>query len=155
MADEWRESELVIRLLAGRWTLALIAQLAVGGRRYQDLHAALDGISHKVLTDTLRRAERDGLIFRNVDRNRVETATLYQLTDLACSLEAPLTTLAAWAARNWTQVQAARSEWDRRADRLPLSSPVGLALDAIRDISWIGVLLRRHGGTEARDGFGI
>lgn len=35
--------------------------LSDAGRRYQDLHDALDGISHKVLTDTLRRAERDGL----------------------------------------------------------------------------------------------
>jgi DNA-binding HxlR family transcriptional regulator len=117
MADQWSESELVIRLVAGRWTLALLAQLAIGGHRYQDLHAALDGISHKVLTDTLRRAERDGLVFRHVDRNRVETTTLYQLTDLARSLEEPLTALAAWAARNGPQVQDARREWDQRTDR--------------------------------------
>jgi hypothetical protein len=49
----------LIAILAGRWTLAVIAQLADGGRRYQDLDDALDGVSHKVLTDTLRRAERD------------------------------------------------------------------------------------------------
>jgi len=42
-------------------------QLAAGGRRYQDLHDALDGISPKVLTETLRRAERDGLIRRHLD----------------------------------------------------------------------------------------
>jgi DNA-binding HxlR family transcriptional regulator len=117
MADQWYESELVIRLLAGRWTLALLGQLATGGRRYQDLHAALDGISHKVLTDTLRRAERDGLVFRQVDHNRIETTTLYLRTDLGCSLEEPLTALAAWAERNWTEVQAARRGWDQRSDQ--------------------------------------
>jgi DNA-binding PadR family transcriptional regulator len=42
----------------------------------------VDGISYKVLTDTLRRAERDGLITRHLDPGRVETATLYKLTDL-------------------------------------------------------------------------
>jgi DNA-binding HxlR family transcriptional regulator len=40
---------------------------AEGGRRYQDLHDALDGISHKVLTETLRRAERNGRIVRHLD----------------------------------------------------------------------------------------
>jgi DNA-binding HxlR family transcriptional regulator len=49
-----------------------------------------------VLTDTLRPAERDGL----VARHRVETATLYELTDLACSLEDSLQTFACWAKQN-------------------------------------------------------
>jgi DNA-binding HxlR family transcriptional regulator len=50
-----RHPHQVIELLAGRWTLGVLAQLGDGGRRYQELHDALDGISHKVLTDTLRR----------------------------------------------------------------------------------------------------
>jgi DNA-binding HxlR family transcriptional regulator len=54
-----------------------LAELAREGRRYQDLHDALDGISYKVLTETLRRAERVGLIARHLDGDRVETATLY------------------------------------------------------------------------------
>jgi HxlR-like helix-turn-helix len=48
--------------------------------RYQELDEAPDGVSHKVLTDTLRRAERDGLVGRHLDPGRVDTATLYQLT---------------------------------------------------------------------------
>jgi DNA-binding HxlR family transcriptional regulator len=54
----------------------VLAGLAAGGRRYQDLHDALDGISHKVLTDTLRRAERDGLSSRHVAAGRMDTAPL-------------------------------------------------------------------------------
>jgi DNA-binding HxlR family transcriptional regulator len=72
----------LVQLLAGRWTLAIVSELAATGCRYQDLHDALNGISHKVLTDTLRRAERDGLICRHLDPGRIETATLYELTDL-------------------------------------------------------------------------
>lgn len=67
----------LVRLIMGRWTLNVLAELSQRGRRYQDLHDALGGISHKVLTDTLRRAERDGLVMRHVDAGRVETATLY------------------------------------------------------------------------------
>ena len=59
MPDHWSDSESALRLLVGRWTLAVLGELAHGGRRYQDLHTALDRISRKVITDTLRRAERE------------------------------------------------------------------------------------------------
>ena len=64
----------LISLLAGRWTLAVLAQLADGGRRYQNLDDALEGVSHKVLTETLRRAERDGLISRHEPPSRYRRA---------------------------------------------------------------------------------
>lgn len=100
-----REAGLFIHLLAGRWTLAVLAELAATGRRYQDLHDALDGISYKVLTETLRRAERDGLITRRLDGGRVETSTLFELTDLGRSLDQPLAALAEWAEANWKAVE--------------------------------------------------
>ncbi|HEY3843444.1 MAG TPA: helix-turn-helix domain-containing protein [Acidimicrobiales bacterium] len=106
-----------IELLAGRWTLAVLAQLHGGGRRYQDLHDALEGIAHKVLTETLRRAERDGLVTRHLDAEHIETATLYGLTDLGRSLDEPLTAFDRWVEVNWERVEAARREWDRRAGR--------------------------------------
>lgn len=83
----------------GRWTLKLLAELSGGGRRYHDLHGALGGISHMVLTDTLRRAEREGLVTRHVDAGRVETATLYRLTDVGRSLDGPLAALDRWTPR--------------------------------------------------------
>lgn len=102
-----------IRLLGGRWTPAILAELTNGGRRYQDLYDALDGISYKMLTETLRRAERDGLISRHLDGERIETTTLYELTDLGRSLDAPLAAMIAWADANWQTVEAARRHWDR------------------------------------------
>jgi DNA-binding HxlR family transcriptional regulator len=53
-------------LIGGRWTLKMLTELAAGGRRYQDIYTILDGVSHKVLTDTLRSAERDGLLTRRL-----------------------------------------------------------------------------------------
>ena len=113
MSDPQRPRQ-TIELVDGRWTLPVLALLADGGRRYQDLDDALDGVSHKVLTATLRRAERDGLITRHVDPGRVDTATLYQLTDLGRSLDQPLAALSRWAENNWPQVEAARRAWNRR-----------------------------------------
>jgi DNA-binding HxlR family transcriptional regulator len=106
----------LIVLLAGRWTLPVLAELADGGRRYQELDEALDGVSHKVLTDTLRRAERDGLVVRHLDPGRVDTATLYQLTDLGRSLDEPLTALERWVDANWPEIEEARRRWNKRSD---------------------------------------
>ena len=103
----------VIRLLGSRWALSVLAKLNDGGLRYQDLHDALDGISYKVLTETLRRAKCDGLIARHLDESRIETATLYELTDLGRSLDTPLSAMAEWADRNWQVVEVARERWDR------------------------------------------
>jgi DNA-binding HxlR family transcriptional regulator len=90
VARRWTSLEHVISLVDGRWTIALLSELVEGARRYQDFDGALEDISHKVLTDTLRRAERDGLIARHLDPNLVETATVYELTDLGRSLDEPL-----------------------------------------------------------------
>jgi DNA-binding HxlR family transcriptional regulator len=112
----FERSSLLVRLIMGRWTLKLLAELSEGGRRYQDLHDAIGGISHKVLTDTLRRAERDGLVIRDLDAGRVETATLYRLTDLGRSLDEPLAALDRWTASYWHEVEAARQHWNQRSE---------------------------------------
>lgn len=115
MTEHCLRAEQFISLVAGRWTLPVINELACGGRRYQDLHHGLDGISHKVLTDTLRRLERDGLVMRHIDATRVETATLYILTDLGRSLSEPLAAAAGWSEANWPEVEAAHRRWDSRS----------------------------------------
>lgn len=114
MTRERSGLDAVVGLISGRWTLGVLAELAAGGRRYQDLHEVLDGVSHKVLTDTLRSAERDGLISRRLDSGRMDTATLYELTDLGKSLDEPLGALGRWADANWHLVETARRSWSAR-----------------------------------------
>ena len=94
----------------------MLAELQAGGRRYQELDEALDDVSHKVLTDTLRRAERDGLVVRHLDPGRVETATLYELTELGRSLDEPLVALERWVDANWPEIEEARRRWTQRSD---------------------------------------
>ncbi len=110
----WRRPYALVGLIGGRWTLVVLAELDAGGRRYQDLHDALDGISHKVLTDTLRRAECDGFIRRHLDSERMGTATLYELIDLGRSLDEPLAALGRWVDANWELVEAAQRDWASR-----------------------------------------
>jgi len=109
---DWLRSEGFVKLLSGRWTLAVLEELSSGGLRYQDLHDALNSISHKVLTETSRRSERDGLITRHLDDGRVETATLYELTGLGRSLELLLAAMGEWVDANWQSVDMARQRWD-------------------------------------------
>jgi len=71
------------------------------------------GLPH---TDTLRRAERDGLISRHLDPERVETATLYDLTDLGRSIDEPLDALCQWVDANWGTVEAAHRRWAARTE---------------------------------------
>lgn len=115
MSERWGSSIPLVRVLAGRWTIALLVELGRSDRRYQELHDRLDGISHKVLTDTLRRAERDGLVVRRLDSDRVESATLYQLTNFGRSLDAPLNALGQWVESHWSETEAAQRLWDQRA----------------------------------------
>jgi DNA-binding HxlR family transcriptional regulator len=70
------------------------------------------------LTETLRRAERDGLITRHLDVDHIETAKRYELTDLGRSLGEPLAAFDRWVEANWERVvEAARHDWDRQAGR--------------------------------------
>jgi DNA-binding HxlR family transcriptional regulator len=98
MNDAGSRPKMLIQLLASRWTPPILAQLSNTGQRYQ--YDSLDGIAYKVLTETLRRAERDGLIARHLDPGRIGVATLYELTDLGSSLDAPLAAMAEWGDAN-------------------------------------------------------
>ncbi len=77
----------------------------------------------EVLTDTLRGAERDGLVVRRLHPERTGTATLYEFSELGRSLEGPLSVLERWVEANWHLVDVARLSWSTRADSRPGSAP--------------------------------
>lgn len=99
--------------IANKWTAMVVIALSGGRLRFGDLRTTVDGISGKVLTDTLRDLERDGLVTRHVHAEmppRVE----YELTTLGRTLHAPLQALGRWAEEHIEEVLAARETYDTR-----------------------------------------
>ena len=82
--------------------------------RYSQLARRLAGVSQKMLTQTLRSLERDGLITRTVTPTVPVTVT-YELTDLGCSLLDPVRGLKSWAETHMSTVLANREAHDARA----------------------------------------
>lgn len=87
--------------IGDKWTLLVIARLARGRLRYNELHRSMEGVSQRMLTRTLRGLEGDGLIDRVVHPT-VPPAVDYGLTPLGESLLHPLSALADWAVAHHT-----------------------------------------------------
>ena len=97
--------------LADRWTVVLIEQLESGPQRFGRLRDAADGISEKMLTQTLRGLERDGFIaLRSVAATPGQVE--YLLTPLGRSVLEPLAAVRAWAGRHIVEVERSRLAFD-------------------------------------------
>jgi DNA-binding HxlR family transcriptional regulator len=97
--------------IANKWTAMVVIALSTGRMRFGVLRNTVQGISPKVLTDTLRDLERDGLVARYAYAEippRVE----YELTALGRTLHTPLHALGRWAEENIPEVLAAREAYD-------------------------------------------
>jgi DNA-binding HxlR family transcriptional regulator len=86
--------------LAAKWRVLLIYALLAGPQRHAELRRRLPGITQKVLTETLRAMERDGLVERRVVKNTAPQHVEYSLTALGSTLQEPLTAICAWAAEH-------------------------------------------------------
>ncbi len=107
-------NELIGRV-ADRWTMQILEVLAENGTlRFTRLGALVNGISQKMLTQTLRQMERDGLMTRTI-HPVVPPKVEYQLTALGLSLGAAFCGVWVWAADHLAQVEQARHAFDRRA----------------------------------------
>jgi DNA-binding HxlR family transcriptional regulator len=102
----------LIGRVADKWTMLILEALEEGGElRFKALGRAVPGISQKMLTQTLRAMERDGLVHRTVHAvvpPRVE----YRLTDLGHSLGAAFCGVWLWAEDNLSAMEAARGRFD-------------------------------------------
>ena len=101
----------VLDLITNKWVLLIICALAQGTSRYNQLLRNLPNVTHKMLTQTLRSMERDGLVERKiylVVPSRVE----YSLTPLGHSLHASFDVLLTWARDNLGEVEVARHQYD-------------------------------------------
>ncbi|KOX19628.1 helix-turn-helix domain-containing protein [Nocardiopsis sp. NRRL B-16309] len=99
--------------IANKWTAMVVIALSAGRMRFGDLRAKVDGISGKVLTDTLRDLERDGLVSRYAYAE-VPPRVEYELTELGHTLQSPLRALGHWAEQHIEEVLTARESYDAR-----------------------------------------
>ena len=88
-----------------------------GACRFTHLRKGLSGVSEKMLTQTLRALERDGLVHRTV-YPAVPVRVEYALTSLGRTLREPLKMLTEWSVQHIAEVLAARGEYDARAERV-------------------------------------
>ncbi|MGA4792097.1 winged helix-turn-helix transcriptional regulator [Nocardia sp. AB354] len=98
--------------IADKWTALIVGCLSTGTKRYSELRAAIDGVSEKMLTQTLRSLERDGLIIRTVHSSGPLKVD-YQLTSLGRTLSDPLAAIRAWAETHINEINDARERFDR------------------------------------------
>ncbi|MBT2233111.1 helix-turn-helix domain-containing protein [Nonomuraea sp. NEAU-A123] len=100
--------------LSDKWVTLVLTGLAGGPRRYSDLSRRIAGVSQKMLTQTLRGLERDGLVRRTVTPS-VPVRVDYELTPLGESLMPLVAAIKGWAEANIQTVEAARKTYDATA----------------------------------------
>lgn len=103
--------------IGDKWSILVLGALGQYGRsRFTDLRKRLAGVSEKMLTQTLRALERDGLVLRTVYAE-VPVRVEYELTPLGVTLRGPVKALTEWSLEHTREVLAAREEYDGRGDR--------------------------------------
>jgi DNA-binding HxlR family transcriptional regulator len=104
-------SRVVLQRIGDKWTPLVFQSLKDGPRRFSEVRADIGGVTPKVLTQTLRTLERDGLVSRAVFAE-VPVRVEYTLTPLGRSLLAPLEAVRAWAESHAATILKAREAFD-------------------------------------------
>jgi DNA-binding HxlR family transcriptional regulator len=104
--------------IANKWTAMIVIALSRGSLRFGQVRQVVDGISGKVLADTLRDLERDGIVSRTA-YDEMPPRVEYELTPLGHTLREPLTALGRWAETHIEQVEAARAAYDAKGEPAP------------------------------------
>ncbi|MEC3979372.1 winged helix-turn-helix transcriptional regulator [Amycolatopsis sp. H20-H5] len=107
--------------IAGKWVSLIVVALGDGPLRYSDLSRQVAGVSQKMLTQTLRVLERDGLVTRTVTPS-VPARVDYELTTLGTGLGGLLDGFKAWAEHNFEAVDSARGRYDARSADLTIEA---------------------------------
>lgn len=108
----------VLNRVGDKWSVQIVALLGDGTMRFSELRRAIEGISQRMLTLTLRGLERDGLVTRTVFPE-IPPRVDYELTKLGETLLEPIQGLAEWASAHRTSIQAAREKFDAGGPNKP------------------------------------
>jgi DNA-binding HxlR family transcriptional regulator len=114
----------VLDRIADKWTMLVIVALQDGTLRFSELRRHVDGITQKMLTQTLRALERDGMVEREVIPT-VPVTVRYTLTPLGHSLADAVSVIRAWAYANMDAIDTARDAYEpgTGAPPTPMATP--------------------------------
>ena len=101
----------VLDRIGDKWTTLILVALAAKPARFSQLHRSVPDISKRMLTQTLRDLQRDGLITRHVFPTKPPSVE-YRLSPLGHSVLGPLAGLVDWAEHSFAAIQAARAQFD-------------------------------------------
>ncbi|AHF78689.1 HxlR family transcriptional regulator [Sodalis praecaptivus] len=101
----------ILEHIANKWTVLILNVLCTQPARFNDLRRRLDGISHKALSEALKRLERNGLISRKVLPTQ-PVGVEYTITSLGCSLREPFAALYNWSLANGAALEKAQRAYD-------------------------------------------
>jgi DNA-binding HxlR family transcriptional regulator len=104
-------SRTVLDRVGDRWTVLVVGSLSSGPLRFSELARRIEGVSQKMLTQTLRGLERDGLVTRTVHAE-VPPRVEYALTEVGATLTGPLAALDAWACEHLPAILDSRARYD-------------------------------------------
>ncbi|WP_310740378.1 helix-turn-helix domain-containing protein [Microbispora sp. H10885] len=103
----------ILDRIADKWSLLVIALLDKRSLRFTELRRAIDGVSQRMLTRTLRHLERDGLVSRTVHPT-VPPRVDYELTQMGATPHSTIRALVHWTEEHQNAIAAARAAYDRR-----------------------------------------
>jgi len=105
---------LVLDRIADKWTVMMMSLLSDGApHRFNELRRNVEGISQKMLTQTLRDLERDGLVVRTIYA-QIPPRVEYALTPLGATLCGPIAQLGEWAVAHVDEIKRAQAKFDAR-----------------------------------------
>ena len=104
--------------VANKWSVMILTLLSEKPTRFNEIRRRLEGITHKALTQALRRLERNGLIARKVLATS-PVAVEYSITKLGRTLQVPFGAMYAWSIDHLHEIEQAQKAFDKKAVRRP------------------------------------
>ncbi len=109
--------------VANKWSVMILTILEEKPTRFNEFMRRLEGVTHKALTQALRRLERNGLIRRRVIATS-PVAVEYSITELGRTLQVPLEAVYAWAIEHLPQIEEAREQYDTKVEYYAVSGEI-------------------------------
>ncbi|WP_415890775.1 winged helix-turn-helix transcriptional regulator [Neptuniibacter sp. SY11_33] len=106
----------VVAQIGDKWSILILFALVDGPDRFNALRSRIEGISQRMLTQTLRDLERDGFVLRTVYA-QVPVKVEYELTELGKGLASSVWKLVSWADDHHDEIRTARQKYDESAEQ--------------------------------------